>query len=100
MAVQGPPLCAIPVSRVFEVGIRILNNLEDWLIMAQSREQLCDHRYLWSAPQPVGASSQLGKEQALHCAENLFSRCGVKLSEEQSYARPSIGVSLPGSGRT
>ncbi len=31
------------------------------------------------APQPVGASGQLGKEQALPCAENLFSRCGVRL---------------------
>ncbi len=49
------------------------------------------------APQPFGASGQLGKEQALHCADNLFSRCGVILLEEQSYARPSIGVSLPGS---
>ncbi len=27
----------------------------------------------------VGASGQLGKEQALPCAENLFSRCGVRL---------------------
>ncbi len=34
-----------------------------------------------SAPQPVGASGQLGKEQALPCAENLFSRCGVRLCE-------------------
>ncbi len=34
-----------------------------------------------SAPQPVGPSGQLGKEQALPCAENLFSRCGVRLGE-------------------
>ncbi len=34
-----------------------------------------------SAPQPVGASGQLGKEQTLPCAENLFSRCGVRLGE-------------------
>ncbi len=34
-----------------------------------------------STPQPVGASGQLGKEQALPCAENLFSQCGVRLSE-------------------
>ncbi len=34
-----------------------------------------------SAPQPVGASGQLGKEQALPRAENLFSRCGVRLGE-------------------
>ncbi len=30
---------------------------------------------------PVGASGQLGKEQALPCAENLFSWCGVRLGE-------------------
>ncbi len=36
------------------------------------------------APQPVGASGQLGKEQALPCAENLFSRCGVRLGEYDS----------------
>ncbi len=29
----------------------------------------------------AGASGQLGKEQALPCAENLFSRCGVRLGE-------------------
>ncbi len=34
-----------------------------------------------SAPQPVGASGQLGKEQALPCAENLVSQCGVRLGE-------------------
>ncbi len=33
------------------------------------------------APQPVGSSGQLGKEQALPCAGNLFSRCGVRLGE-------------------
>ncbi len=33
------------------------------------------------APQPVGSSGQLGKEQALPCAENLFSRCGGRLCE-------------------
>ncbi len=29
-----------------EVGVRILNYLDDWLILAQSREQLGDHRVL------------------------------------------------------
>ncbi len=64
-----------------EVGVRILNYLNDWLILAQSREQLGDHRDL-----VLRHLSQLGlrvkrKEQALPCAENLFSRCGVRLSE-------------------
>ncbi len=30
---------------------------------------------------PVGASGQLGKQQALPCAENLFSLCGVRFCE-------------------
>ncbi len=34
-----------------------------------------------TAPQPVGASGQLGKEQALPCAENLFSLCEARLCE-------------------
>ncbi len=29
----------------------------------------------------MGLQGQLGKEQALPCAENLFSRCGVRLGE-------------------
>ncbi len=29
-----------------EVGVSVLNYLDDWLILAQSREQLCDHRDL------------------------------------------------------
>ncbi len=40
-----------------------------------------------SAPQPVGASGQLGKEQALPCAENLFSRFGVRLGEYDERAQ-------------
>ncbi len=32
-------------------------------------------------PQPVGALGQLGKAQALPCAENLFSQYGVRLGE-------------------
>ncbi len=67
-----------------EVGIRILNYLDDWLILAQSREQLGDHRDLvlrHLSQLGSTASGQLGKEQALPCAYNLFSRCGVRLGE-------------------
>ncbi len=35
------------------------------------------------APQPVGPSGQLGKEQTLPGAEDLFSRYGVRLSVRQ-----------------
>ncbi len=50
-----------------------------------------------SAPQPVGASGQLGKEQALPCAENLFSWCGVRREYDGALhgrARP-ISAELP-----
>ncbi len=42
-----------------------------------------------SAHQPVGASGQLGKEQALPCAENLFSLCRVRLGEPHGGTCPS-----------
>ncbi len=54
------------------------------------------------APQPVGASGQLGKKQALPCAENLYSRCGVRLrscshtARIASYETTSALATLPG----
>ncbi len=48
-------------------------------------------------PQPVGPSGQLGKEQTLPDAEDLFSRYGVGLSQSDSgpHARTcSVGVEL------
>ncbi len=45
------------------------------------------------APQLVGASGQLGKEQALPCAENLFSRCGVRLGEYDGTPHGGTGPS-------
>jgi hypothetical protein len=32
------------IAPMCEQGVRILNYLDDWLILAQSREQLCEHR--------------------------------------------------------
>ncbi len=58
VSVQGPALRAAPSPRVFtkvgeaalvplrEQGVRILNYLDDWLILAQSRKQLSAHRDL------------------------------------------------------
>ncbi len=57
-----------------EVGIRILNCLEHG---PRARTVVRSQGPGASAPQPVGASGQLGKEQALPCAENLFPWCGV-----------------------
>ncbi len=58
VSVQGPALRAVLSPRVFtkvveaalvplrEQGVRILNYLDDWLILAQSRKQLSAHRDL------------------------------------------------------
>ncbi len=55
-----------------EQGVRILNYLDDWLILAQSQDQRTQG-FGALAPQPVGPSGQLGKEQTLADAEDLFS---------------------------
>ncbi len=50
-------------------------------------------------PQPVGASGQLGKEQTLPCAEDLFSRHGVGLGQPHSTSLSgacSVDAELPG----
>ncbi len=58
ISVQGPALRAVPVTSCLyqsrgggpcslrERGVRILNYLDHWLILAQSHEQLCAHRDL------------------------------------------------------
>ncbi len=94
MVVQGPPPRALPVSPCLYKGRRgrpypatgsgrqgpqlprrlaYLGPIKRAVVRSQGVGA--------SAPQPVGASGQLGKEQALPCAENLFSLCGVRLCE-------------------
>ncbi len=94
MAVQGPPLRALPVSLCVHEGRR----RHPYSVTGGGRQDPQLPRRLAypspiqravgrsqglgaPAPQSVGASGQLGKEQALPCAENLFSRCGVRLGE-------------------
>ncbi len=94
MAVQGPPLRSLPVSSCFHEGRR----RHPYPVTGSGRQDPQLPRRLahpgpiqWavvrsqglgaSAPQPDGASGQLGKEQAVSCADNLFSRCGVRLGE-------------------
>ncbi len=94
MAVQGPPLRALPVSPCVHEGRR----RRPYPVTGSGRQDPQLPRRLAhpspiqkavgrsqghgvSAPQTVGASGQLEKEQALPCAENLFSRCGVRLGE-------------------
>ncbi len=94
MAVQGPPLRALPVSPCVHEGCR---GRPYPVTGSGCQDPQLPRRLAYSspiqravgrsqglgapAPQPVGASGQLGKEQALPCAENLFSRCGVRLGE-------------------
>ncbi len=97
MAVQGPPLQSFPVPPyIYEsrggcplrkVGITILNYLDDWLhygpvTRAVVRSQGSGAPVL----HPVGSSGQLGKEQTLPCAADLFSRCEVGLVEYASMS--------------
>ncbi len=94
MAVQGPPLRALPVSPCVHEGCRG----RPYPVTGSGRQDpQLTRRLAYSspiqravgrsqglgapAPQPVGASGQLGKEQALPCAENLFSRCGIRFGE-------------------
>ncbi len=94
MAVQGPPLRALPVSPCVHEGCRG----RPYPVTGSGRQDpQLPRRLAYSspiqravgrsqglgapAPQPVGDSGQLGKEQALPCAENLFSLCGVRLGE-------------------
>ncbi|KAL0147254.1 hypothetical protein M9458_057440 [Cirrhinus mrigala] len=78
-------------------GIRTLNYLDDWLILAQSQDQLCEHRDLVLTPQPVGPSGQPGKEQTLPDAEDLFSwyRVGFGRTDDTPHAGTCpVGVEL------
>ncbi len=94
MAVQGPPLRALPVSPCVHEGrskhpypVTGGGCQDPQLPRRLAYPSPIQRAVGWSqglgapAPQPVGASGQLGKEQALPCAENLFSRCGVRLGE-------------------
>ncbi len=98
MAVQGPPLRALPVSPCVYEGCRG----RPYPVTGSGRQDpQLPRRLAYSspiqravgrsqglgapAPQPVGASGQLGKEQALPCAENLF--LGVELDSVSMTAR-------------
>ncbi len=69
-----------------EVGVRILNYLDDWLILAQSREQLGDHRDL-----VLRHLSQLGLrvnwEKSKLSPVQIISFLGVELDSVSMTAR-------------
>ncbi len=93
-AFEGPPLWALPVSPCVHEGRRRRpypitgGGCQDPQLPRRLAYPSPIQRAVGRsqgigapAPQPVGASGQLGKEQALPCAENLFSRCRVRLCE-------------------
>ncbi len=104
MAVEGPPLRALPLSPCLHEGRRgrpcpvMGSGRQDPHSGPVPRTVVRSQGSGASAPQSVGASGQLGKEQALLCAENLFSWCGVRLGEydgaPHGRARP-ISAELP-----
>ncbi|XP_073769002.1 uncharacterized protein [Danio rerio] len=65
-------------------GIRILNYLDVWLILAHSQEQLTAHRDEVLRHPPIGVAGQLEKEQTRPGAEDLFSRDGAGLGHHSS----------------
>ncbi len=81
-----------------ERGLRILNYLDDWLILAQFRRQLSAHRDLvLKHLSLLGLRVQLGKEQTRANAEDLFSRHGVGFGQPNSTPHPgtcSVGAEL------
>ncbi len=94
MAVQGPPLRTLPVSPCLHKGLkgRPCPVMGSWCQNPQLSRRLAHSGPVprtvvqsqgpgAPAPLSVGASGQLGKEQALPCADNLFTRCGVRLGE-------------------
>ncbi len=105
MAVHGPCLRALPVSPCLHEGRRGhpfpvtgSGHQDPQLFLRSAHSGPVLKTVVQSqgpgalAPQPVGASGQLGKEQALTCAENLFSRYGVR--PVSMTARP-VSAELP-----
>ncbi len=110
--VQGPPLWAIPVTLCLHQGRRgspcpakgsrhLHYQLPRRLAHTGpvSSTVVRTQGYGAQSPQPVGALGQLGKEQTLPYAEDLFSRHGVGLGQPHSTSLNracSVNAELPG----
>ncbi len=58
--------------------MRILNYLDDWLILAQSQDQLCEHRDWCSRTSASWALGSTGKRaNSCRCRGSLFSVCSL-----------------------
>ncbi len=112
ISVQSPPLRAIPVASCLHQGrggspcsikgsrhsrsqlprrLAHVGPVSSFVVRTQGHGA--------QPPQPVGASGQLGKEQTLPCAEDLFSRYGVGLGQPHSTSLSgacSVDAELPG----
>ncbi len=112
ISVQSPPLRAIPVASCLHQGrggspcsikgsrhshSQLPRRLAHTGPVSSTVVRTQGHG-AWP-PQPVGASGQLGKEQTLPCAEDLFSRHEVGLGQPHSTSLSgacSVDAELPG----
>lgn len=54
-------------------GIRVLNHLDDWLILAQSHSEIMEHRAVTGSPRESRSHGKLGKEFAIPQTDYIFS---------------------------
>ncbi len=70
------------LTPLWEVSVRIPNYLNDWPILAQSREQLCEHRDLVHRHlSQLGLRVTWEKSKLSPVQRIIFSQCGVRLGE-------------------
>ncbi len=81
-----------------EQGVRILNYLDDWLILAQSQDQLCEHRDWCSRTSASWAFMSTGKRaNSCRCRGSLFlvwSLDSVNQTVRLTQERAQPGVEL------
>ncbi len=69
-----------------EQGVRILNYLDDWLILAQSRDQLCKHRDL-VVRHLIELGLRVNWEKSKHSPTQRISFIGMELDSVEQTAR-------------
>ncbi len=78
-----------------EQGVRILNYLDDWLILAQSQDQLCEHRDWCSRTSASSAFRSTGKRaNSCRCRGSLFSVWSLDSVNQPHAGTRSVGVEL------
>ncbi len=75
--------------------MRILNYLDDWLILAQSQDQLCEHRDWCSRTSASWAFGSTGKRaNSCRCRGSLFSVWSLDSVNQPHAGTRSVGVEL------